>query len=147
MNVEKIRDIMVFTCNSLVYAICDASWTVCNANETITELKKKDSSIRSLDPLLSYELTLYNGTDEHHILLIPVIKRGISSVYVILPNKRQNCFVFRDDMQKMHKELLAIHEFIEGFWQTAVPSQMQLVGYEKGYVRQMTHKRCKGKAV
>ena len=146
MNVEKIRDILVFTCNSLVYDICDARWTVCNANEAVTELKKKDPSIRNLDPLLGYELTLYSGADEHHVLLLPVVKRGIPSVYVVLPNKKQNCFVFRDDMQKMHEELLGIHEFIEEFWKTTTSSQGQLIGYEKGYVRQM-HEQRKGKAV
>lgn len=127
MNAEKIRDIIVFTCNSLVYEL-PATWSVCDEKDCIDEVKKKDVQVKTIEPLLGYELTLFHNNEEYTIVLQPLLRRNIPSLFVKLPNGTSQWFVFRDKTEEMHKELVMLFQFIKLYWKSILSIGATLIG-------------------
>ncbi len=117
MDIERIRDIMVFTCNSLVFALGNVTWSVCDTTTLIKKISKYDRDIQEIKPLMGYSITYYpdNKNEPYDILLVPVAKNGRPCIIVVLPDQRMNYFFFHEDSGRMHTELEQLSKYVRSY--------------------------------
>lgn len=122
MDIEKIRDIMVFACNALVFAHGNITWSVYDCTLDVKMASKCMKNVKILDEaLLGYCITCYpsypNIEESYDIRLVPVVKSGKICIIIfkhfLFPE--MNCYFFHEDIHKMHSELNRLYEYVGSY--------------------------------
>lgn len=112
MDVVKIRDYMVFLCDSIRNMLKTANWSVCIAENMVNELKKEYPAIEQIEPLMSYVVDYYMDEKRLSILLIPLINNGKFTVAIASENK-EKLFELELNPDSSHEQSVRMHEYIK----------------------------------
>lgn len=95
MEAEKIREIMIMLCNSLVSALQHyekiGSWTVCELPEEVKQLQARKPKVSTIQPFdtCGYVIDNFEPTGTISTYLIPVAEDGKEYVYFITPESKE----------------------------------------------------------